>query len=116
MNRYWLMSTVVCLLVWVVQPANQVVESLWHFGYTEFGGVAIAMPVNYETEEPQETTEPEDIEPEPDVHVPVFDLSDVHKGQRLAGGYIVTSLQGPNREFLLVGRGHVAAVVIKQGA
>jgi murein DD-endopeptidase MepM/ murein hydrolase activator NlpD len=94
-NKYWLIGTLVGLLITVLQPVNQVAEALVHFRYAEVGGIAIAMPLNHETETAVET-----IEPQPDTtdqhkdQSMSFDLTDPQIGMMIAG-YRVSSLQGP---------------------
>jgi murein DD-endopeptidase MepM/ murein hydrolase activator NlpD len=84
-----------CAAIIGFQPANQAIEALVHHGYMKTGFIEISLPLDHDTENIQETVQPQDVVVTPDVHVPSFDLSDVQKGQSLAGGFIVTSLQGP---------------------
>lgn len=92
--KYKIISAIVCISIILFQPANQFVEAFVHFGYAKAGFIEISMPVDHETEQPQETNEPKVVET---VAQPAgFDLTDPYIGQTIAG-YRVTSLQGPRR-------------------
>ena len=99
MKKLFPLATITCLLIWMVQPANQIVESLVHFGYTEFGSVAIALPVNYDDAPEESFAVEEVIEPEVAEGEPAwidYDLTTPVRGQRIGDG-VVTSVQGPRR-------------------
>jgi murein DD-endopeptidase MepM/ murein hydrolase activator NlpD len=82
-------------LIAVGSPATNVIEALFHHGYAEVGNVAIALPLQHQTDEPVKTEEPEKIEA-PTSKGAGFDLTDPVIGMDIAG-YKVTSLQGPRR-------------------
>ena len=99
MKKLFPLATITCLLIWVVQPANQIVESLVHFGYTEFGSVAIALPVNYDDAPEESFAVEEVIEPEVAEGEPAwidYDLTKPYRGQKIGDG-VITSPQGPRR-------------------
>jgi len=92
--KYKILSAIACLLVILFQPTNKFVEAIVHHGYAKAGIIEVSIPLDHETDTIPVTIEPQAVIVKPDVHVPSFDLSDVQKNQVLAGGFIVTSLQG----------------------
>jgi murein DD-endopeptidase MepM/ murein hydrolase activator NlpD len=89
-NKYWLIGTLVGLLITVLQPVNQVAEALVHFRYAEVGGIAIAMPGS---EAPESDDIPAEVEQVVEPHRADFDLTRPYKGQVIGDGR-VTSTQG----------------------
>lgn len=81
-----------CAAVIGLQPANRIVESLLHHGYTKAGFIEISMPLDHVTDQPVETVEPTPVETQSQPEG--FDLTDPVVGMDIAG-YKVTSLQGP---------------------
>jgi murein DD-endopeptidase MepM/ murein hydrolase activator NlpD len=92
MIKIKIISGLFCCGILLVQPVNQVVEALVHFGYTEVSGVAIAMPIP-ESDHPIETIEVENIPAVAEYHEVSFDLSKPYDGQKIGDGF-VTSPQG----------------------
>ena len=93
MKKIKITSGLFCCGVLFVQPFNQTVEALVHFGYSEVGGVAIAVPM-LESDHPVETHEVQDIPAVAEEHHVSFDLSKPYRGQVIGNGRI-TSPQGP---------------------
>lgn len=93
MKKIKIISGLFCCGILFVQPVNQTVEALVHFGYAEVGGVAVAIPLDHETEEVPVTVEPEEPVTTNSAS-PSFDLTDPVIGMNIAG-YRVSSLQGP---------------------